>query len=71
MYQLRLLTFDLINTLVRVRVAPALQYAQIARSLGVDIREADISRVYQATWRQKVRLVYCCYVSAGVKLCAV
>ena len=54
MYRLRLLTFDLYNTLIKVHGSPSHQYAKVARSFGIDIPEADIERVYQKTWRQKV-----------------
>jgi len=54
MYRLRVLTFDVYNTLIRVRGSPSHQYARVAKSFGIDIPEVDIERVYQKTWRQKV-----------------
>ena len=54
MHRLRLLTFDLYNTLIKVHGSPSHQYAKVARSFGIDIPEADIESVYQKTWRQKV-----------------
>jgi len=54
MYRLRVLTFDVYNTLIRVRGSPSHQYAKVAKSFGIDIPEVDIERVYQKTWRQKV-----------------
>lgn len=54
MLRLRLLTFDLINTLVKVRVSPAHQYTEVARNVGVHVKETDILHVYQPTWRQMV-----------------
>jgi len=58
MFPLKLLTFDLINTLVKVRIHPALQYAAVARAHGLDVKEVDVTRVYQATWRQKVGIIF-------------
>jgi len=54
MYRLRVLTFDVYNTLIRVSGSPAHQYAKVAKSFGIDICEADIEGIYQKTWRQKV-----------------
>jgi REG-2-like HAD superfamily hydrolase len=55
MYRLKLLTFDLINTLVKVRVSPAYHYAEVANSLGINISESAIQNVYQSVWQQKKR----------------
>jgi len=54
MYRLRVLTFDVYNTLIRVQGSPSHQYAKVAKSFGINISEADIEKVYQPTWRQKV-----------------
>jgi len=54
MYRLRLLTFDMYNTLIRVYGSPSHQYAKVASSFGIYIPEADIERVYKKTWHQKV-----------------
>jgi len=56
MFRLRVLTFDVYNTLIRVSGSPSHQYAKVAKSYGVNISEADIERVYQKTWRQKVQI---------------
>lgn len=54
MYRLKVLTFDVYNTLIRVSGSPSHQYAKVANSFGIDMPEAEIERVYQKTWRQKV-----------------
>jgi len=59
MYRLRVLTFDLFNTLIKVQGSPSHQYAKVARSFGIDIPEAEIERVYQKTWQQKVQIRMC------------
>lgn len=65
MLRLRLLTFDLINTLVKVRGTPAHQYAEVALTVGVNVKEADIARVYQSTRSQMVSIliyfIFCIY----------
>ena len=72
MVPLKLITFDLINTLVKVTVSPAHHYAMVARSVGVNIKEEDIQRVYQPTWRQKVvvswPLDWCLYTPCPIKM---
>ena len=54
MYRLKVLTFDVYNTLIRVYGSPSHQYTKVAKSFGINIPEADIEGVYEKTWRQKV-----------------
>jgi len=59
MYRLKVLTFDLFNTLIKVQGSTSQQYAKVAKSFGIDIPEADIQSVYQKTWQQKVYIRMC------------
>ena len=46
-FKLRLLTFDVKDTLLKIVIPPAYQYAEVARSFGVRISDSDVKKVYR------------------------
>lgn len=53
MNRLRLLTFDVTNTILKVKDSPGHQYSAVAKNLGVNISASDLDNVYDNTWHQK------------------
>lgn len=51
--RLRLMTFDVTNTLLRVKVSPSHQYAEAAKLFGIEIPEKNLQDVYRSTWKKK------------------
>lgn len=50
-YPLRLLTFDIYNTVIRVRGSPAFQYAAVASQHGLNVDVQHLGVVYKKTWK--------------------
>jgi len=53
MSRLRLLTFDVKDTLVKVRGSPGRTYTEVARAHGIDVSEAAVKQVYRRVWDEK------------------
>ena len=53
MARLRLLTFDVTNTLLRLRTSPGREYADVARTFDVTVRADELDRVYRGVWAEK------------------
>ncbi|ELU07402.1 hypothetical protein CAPTEDRAFT_223262 [Capitella teleta] len=51
MARLRLLTFDITNTILRVKGSPGQEYARAAWLRGIEISSQDLDRVYRPTWK--------------------
>lgn len=47
MNRLRLLTFDVTNTILKVKDSPGHQYSAVAKNLGVNISASDLDNVYE------------------------
>jgi putative hydrolase of the HAD superfamily len=50
MRPLKLITFDVTNTLIKVNGSPAYQYAAMAKQCGVAVEEARIQEAYKSEW---------------------
>jgi len=55
MSRLKLLTFDVKDTLVRVRGSPGRTYAEVARAHGIDVNENAVKQVYGRVWDEKLK----------------
>ena len=55
MSKLKLLTFDITNTLLKVKISPGSLYSEVAKSYGVNIHGSELDRVYPSTWQLKKR----------------
>lgn len=53
MTRLRLLTFDVTNTLLRLRTSPGREYANVARTFDVTVHADELDRVYRSVWAEK------------------
>lgn len=53
MHRIKLLTFDITNTILKVKDSPGNQYAEIAKRFGVNIGASDLDSVYDATWQKQ------------------
>ena len=53
MSRLRLITFDVTNTLLRLRGSPGREYANVAKMFGVNIGHDELDRVYNDVWAEK------------------
>jgi len=53
MSRLRLITFDVTNTLLRLRGSPGREYANVAKMFGVNIGHDELDRVYLDVWAEK------------------
>ena len=53
MCKLRLVTFDVVNTLIKVKGSPGCIYSAAAKTCGVDIHPEAINKIYNAVWWQK------------------
>lgn len=47
MNRLKLLTFDITNTILKVKDSPGHQYASVAKHFGVNMSPADLDNVYE------------------------
>ena len=50
---LKLVTFDVVNTILKVHRSPGYQYALVARQNGVNITGERIDSVYREVWKAK------------------
>ena len=50
MRSLKLITFDVTNTLIKVNVSPSYQYAAMGKKCGLDVNESAIKDVYGTEW---------------------
>ena len=50
MRPLKLITFDVTNTLIKVNVSPAYQYASMAKKLGMAVDESAVKEAYNTEW---------------------
>ena len=53
MARFRLITFDINNTLLRVRGSPGGQYAEVANKFGINIDARRLNKAYAAVWSIK------------------
>ncbi|KAI0209874.1 Haloacid dehalogenase-like hydrolase domain-containing protein 3 [Lamellibrachia satsuma] len=53
MSRIRLLTFDVTNTLLRLRTSPGREYANVAKTFDVNVGSAELDRVYKNVWAEK------------------
>lgn len=53
MVRLKLLTFDITNTLLKVKGSPGHQYSEVAKLSGINISPAALNGVYQTEWNQQ------------------
>lgn len=53
MPRLKLLTFDVTNTLLRLRTSPGREYANVARTFDVNVQSDKLDRVYRSVWAEK------------------
>ena len=53
MSRLRLITFDVANTLLRLRTSPGREYANVAATFGVTVTADELDRVYKSVWAEK------------------
>ena len=53
MSRIRLLTFDVTNTLLRLRTSPGREYANVAKTFDVNVGSAELDRVYKSVWAEK------------------
>lgn len=53
MNRLRLLTFDVTNTILKVKDSPGHQYSAVAKNFGININATDLDSVYDKTWQKK------------------
>lgn len=57
MSHLRLLTFDVTNTILKVKISPSHHYAKAAMACGLnDVKESQLEKVYRSVWHEKKRL---------------
>ena len=47
MNRLKLLTFDITNTILKVKNSPGHQYANVAKHFGINMSPADLDNVYE------------------------
>jgi REG-2-like HAD superfamily hydrolase len=52
MARLRLLTFDITNTILRVKGSPGQEYARAAWLRGIQMSSEDLDQVYRPTWKK-------------------
>ena len=55
MRRFRLLTFDITNTILRVKGSPGQEYARAAWLRGIQMDSQDLDRVYRPTWKKMRR----------------
>ncbi|XP_054754216.2 haloacid dehalogenase-like hydrolase domain-containing protein 3 [Lytechinus pictus] len=55
MLRYRLLTFDVNNTLIRVRNSVGDQYRNVAKQFGVNIKASDINREFRIQYKDQLR----------------
>ena len=48
---IKLLTFDIYNTIIRVRGSPAIQYAAVASQHGLNVDVPHLANVYKKEWK--------------------
>ena len=53
MSRLRLVTFDVTNTLLRLRTSPGREYANVAKTFGVTATADELDRGYKSVWAEK------------------
>jgi REG-2-like HAD superfamily hydrolase len=51
--RLKLLTFDVTNTILRVKDSPGHQYSEVGKMFGIAVSPTAINKVYGTTWQQK------------------
>ena len=51
---LKLLTFDAVNTIIKVSPCPAKQYAEAAKKFGMKVEEQSIRNVYELSSSAKI-----------------
>lgn len=66
--RLKLMTFDVTNTLLRVRVSPSHQYAEAAKLFGIEIPEKNLQDVYRLESRDSA-LIHGVLMSLQPVLC--
>lgn len=47
MNRLKLLTFDVANTILKIKDSPGYQYSAVAKNFGIIIKASDLDKVYE------------------------
>lgn len=48
-----LITFDVVNTIIKVRGSPGIQYAKVANQNGMTVQAEVLDKVYKDVWHEK------------------